>query len=70
MLKCLCLFALLIFLFLHTVPAFCGVSKTMTFQVTATLPEHVMSNNANLLAQTQTVIRNNKTTRLTSIVVL
>jgi hypothetical protein len=50
----------------------------MSFQLSVTMPEHVIvnntsvspfSNNAYQLVQTQTVIRNNKTISLTSIVV-
>ena len=72
------LIALTILTFIQAVPAYCGVSRTMTFQLSVTIPEHVMSyklgmtpfsNNVYQLVQTQTVIRNNKTIQLTSIVV-
>ena len=61
---------------IQTLPAYSGATKTVTFQVSATLPEHVISNNINTalnsssqLVQTQTVFRNNKTISLTTIVV-
>jgi len=77
MLKFLILLALTTVIFIQTVPAYCGGSRSLL--VSATLPEHVMtnnnlertsfSNNPYQLAQTQIVIRNNKTITLTSIVV-
>lgn len=79
MFKLYILFILTIVIFMQPVPAFCGATRTMTFQLSVTIPEHVIvnnnresvpfSNNTNQLVQTQTVIRNNKTIRLTSIVV-
>ena len=79
MLKCLVLLTLTIITFMQTLPAYCGVSRTETFQISVTIPPHVMandalnvipvSNNAFQLVQTQIVIRNNKTISLTSIVV-
>ena len=78
MLKLFILAALTIFICLQTVPAYCGASRTMAFQVSVTIPEHVMFNNdicysifkqSYQLVQTQTVIRNNRAISLTSIVV-
>ncbi len=79
MLRPFILLALTIVIFIQTVPAYCGASKTTTFQLSVTIPEHVIlnnnlegtpfSNNLYQLVQTQTVIRNNKTISLTSIVV-
>jgi hypothetical protein len=79
MLKLLTTFILTIVLFILTPPAYSSVSRTMAFQLSVTIPEHVflnnnlgntaLSTNAYQLAQTQTVIRNTKTIRLTSIVV-
>jgi hypothetical protein len=66
--KLLFLSAIAIFIIIQTGPAFCGVSRTETFQLSVTIPEHVMENNKQLV-QTQTVIRDNKSIRLTSIVV-
>jgi hypothetical protein len=64
---------------MQTVPAYCGVSRTFILQISATIPEHVMtnnnlsitpfSNNTYQLIKTQTVIRDNKSISLTSIVV-
>lgn len=77
--KLLYLIALIIFLILQEEPAFCGATRTMSFQISVTIPEHVMLNNdlnaappastPFQLVQTQTVIRNNRTISLTSIVV-
>jgi hypothetical protein len=79
MIKCLILFALTIVISLPAITAYCGGSGSMTLVVSATLPEHVMdndisgaaplSNNLVQLVQTQTVIRNNQSIRLVSIVV-
>ena len=79
MLKFFILLALTTVIFIQTVPAYCGVSRTMTFQLSVTIPPHVIankalgltafSNNPNQLIQTQAVIRNNKSISLTSIVV-
>ena len=79
MLKLLPLLVLTIVIFMQVVPAYCGVSRTMSFQLSVTIPPHVIvnnslniipfSNNHYQLVQTQTVIRNNKSIRLTSIVV-
>ncbi len=79
MLKFLILLTLTTVIFIQTVPAYCGVSRTVTFQLSVTIPEHVIvNNNLNLsqfsnnpfqLVQTQTVIRNNRSISLTSIVV-
>jgi hypothetical protein len=73
------LFAVAIFIIIQTEPGFCQISKTTVFNISVTIPEHVISNNdlaispvsnhLNQLIQTQTVIRNNKTISLTSIVV-
>ena len=75
MLKLFILPALTIVIFLQTVPAYC---TTATFQISVIMPEHVMlnndpgrtlfSNSPYQLVQTQTVIRNNQSIRLTSIV--
>ncbi|MBF0503465.1 MAG: hypothetical protein HQL14_00030 [Candidatus Omnitrophica bacterium] len=62
---------------IQTEPAFSAVTRTLTLLVSATLPEHIMTNslniapisNTNQLIQTDTVIRNNKSVRLTTIVV-
>jgi hypothetical protein len=80
MLQLLILLALTTVIFMQTVPAYCGVPRTITLKISATVPEHVMtnnnpgvtpfSNNAFQLVQTQTAIRNNKSINLTSIVVL
>jgi len=77
--KLLFLSAIAIFIIIQTEPVFCGVSKTATFRLSVTIPEHVMgnnnlsvsplSNNSNQLVQTQTVVRDNKSISLTSIVV-
>jgi len=67
MFKCLTWLTLTIIAFMQTEPAFSG-SRTLTLEVSATIPEHVMENN-NQSAQTQTIIRNHKTIILTSIVV-
>ena len=77
MLKLLSLFAVVTAIFMQTVPAFCEVSRSTTFHLSVTIPEHVilnnlrapLSNNTVQLVQTQTVIRNNKSISLTSIVV-
>jgi len=73
------LLAVVIFIIIQTEPAFSQISKTTVFQMSVTIPEHVIYNNGLMAApaanhldqliQTQTVIRNNKTIRLTSIVV-
>ena len=77
MLILLILPALAIFILMQTIPAYCGEgSRTLSLQVSATLPQHVMtnsgtqlSNNPNQLAQTQMVVRNNKNISLTTVVV-
>lgn len=79
MLKFFILFAIATVFFLQIIPAYCQSGRTLTLLVSATLPEHVMmtnalepnafSNNPLQLVQTQTVIRNNKSIRLVSIVV-
>ncbi len=79
MLKFLILLVLTIVIFMQTIPGLLRGSRTITLTVSATIPEHVMvnnnpgstsfSNNPNQLVQTQTVIRNNKSISLTSIVV-
>lgn len=67
-------------IFLQSIPAYCAEgSRTISFQVSAYLPEHAMitnnpnalqfSSNAFQLVQTQTVIRDNERINLTSIVV-
>jgi len=68
--------ALIAIIFLQTVPAFCA---SMSLEVSVTIPEHVisqgplssnlLSSNSIQLVQTQTVVRNNQTISLTSIVV-
>ena len=73
------LIALTTVIFIQTMPAYCGVSRTMSFRLSVTIPEHVIfnnnpgvtpfSNNTYQIVQTQTVIRNNKSISLTSIVV-
>jgi len=72
------LLAIVIFIIIQTEPAFSSVSKTTTFFMSVTIPEHVMTNNTaislsshhqNQLIQTQTVIRNNQRINLTSILV-
>lgn len=78
MLKCLILLVLIVVFFTQTPPAYCG-SRSISLIVSATLPEHVMDigtpgiapflNNPNQLVQTEMVVRNNKSIRLTSIVV-
>jgi hypothetical protein len=80
MLKLLILAALTIVILIQTVPAYCAVGlRTISMQVSATLPEHVMaydnltvtrfSSSPYQLVQTDTVIRNNQSFRITSIVV-
>jgi len=79
MFKLLTLLVLTIAIFMQTAPAYCGVSRTMVFQLSVTIPEHVIlnsgiaaapfSNNPYQLIQTQMVVRNNRTISLTSIVV-
>ena len=79
MLKLLSLFALIIIIFMQALPAYCGVTRTMVFHLSVTIPEHVISNNGlkttsfsinpYQLVQTQTVLRNNKSISLISIVV-
>ncbi|MDE2222764.1 MAG: hypothetical protein KGK03_06810 [Candidatus Omnitrophica bacterium] len=77
MFKLLPLLALSILIFVQTVPAYCAVSRTVTFQVSVTIPPHVMlnpsggtfGNNPYQMVQTQTLIRNNQTIRMTTIVV-
>jgi hypothetical protein len=77
MLKLFILLAVAISIFIQTVPAYCGVSRTTTFQLSVTIPDHVIlssspspfSNNPYQLAQTQIVMRNNRNISLTSIVV-
>jgi hypothetical protein len=80
MLKLFILLALGTIVFLQTAPAYCGVSKTATFQLSVTIPEHIIfnsnlaaatpfSNNPYQLIQTQIVMRNNRNINLTSIVV-
>jgi len=71
--KLLILLALTILISLPAVNAYCAGS--MTLVVSATLPSHVMdnnallqSNNADQLVQTQTIIKNNKSFVVTSIV--
>ena len=76
MFKCLTLLSLIVFVFIQTLPAYC---RTAAFQLSVTIPEHVMLNNSLVaapfsvnpyqLVQTQTVIRNNQNVSLTSIVV-
>ena len=78
MYKCLILLALTIVLTLPAITAYCGGLRSESLVVSATLPEHVManditaaapiSNNIIQLVQTQTVIRNNQSIRLVSIV--
>ena len=78
MFKFLILLALTIVIIIQTAPAYCLGSNTVSFQVSAIMPEHVMfnsnhealafSNNFQQISQTQTVIRNNRTISLTSIV--
>jgi len=77
MLKFLPLLLLTTVIFMQSIPAYCGVTRTASFQVSVTIPEHVMlnssgtplSNSPYQLIQTQIVMRNNKNTNLTSIVV-
>jgi len=72
--------ALTTFIFLQAVPAFsAGASRSMTFELSVTVPQHVMSSNALSgtafssnsfqLVQTETVVRDNQRINLTSIVV-
>ncbi len=42
MLKFFILLALTTVIFIQTVPAYCGGSKTMTFQISVTVPPHVI----------------------------
>ena len=77
--KLLYLLAIAIFIIIQTEPAYCGVSKSESFEISVTIPEHVISNNnsqanpflnnTHQLVQTQTVIRDNKSITLTSVVV-
>ena len=77
MLKLFILLALTIATFIQAAPAYCGVSRTTVFRLSVTIPEHVIfntnpqnaSHNPYQLTQTQTVMRNNKSISLTSIVV-
>jgi len=76
MLRSLSLLALTAVILIQTVPAYCG---SMSLEVSAIVPPHVMAyNSLNInpssanpaqLVQTQTVIRNNKSVDLISIVV-
>jgi hypothetical protein len=81
MLKLLIPAAVAIAIFIQAFPAYCGVSRTATFELSVTIPEHIVTNSALVassftnnpfqfqLIQTQIVMRNNKSIRLTSIVV-
>ncbi|MDE1920418.1 MAG: hypothetical protein KGJ09_02190 [Candidatus Omnitrophica bacterium] len=77
MLKLLPLLVLTALIVFQTVPAYCAVSRTVTFQLSVTIPPHVMlnpsgsafPNNPYQITQTQTLIRNNQTIRMTTIVV-
>ena len=79
MIKFIILFVLAIVVFIQTIPAYCGVSKTTVFNLSVTIPEHVLtssnasaipfSRNPYQLIQTQMVMRNNQSISLTSIVV-
>jgi len=77
MIKIYILFALAIIILMQIQPAYCGVSKTMVFQLSVIIPQHVLLN-ANLnvtpfagnqIVQTETVMRNNRSITLTTIVV-
>ncbi len=78
--KLFILLALAIVIFIQTAPVYCsGISRTMIFHLSVTIPEHVIFNNDLVstpfsknpyqLVQTQTITRNNKNIQLTSIVV-
>jgi hypothetical protein len=76
--KLFTLIAVVTVIFLQAGHAYCGVSKTMTFRLSVTIPPHVIYDTSNgtpisnypfQLIQTQTVMRNNKSIQLTSIVV-
>ena len=78
MLKFSILLVVMTAVFLQTIPAYCGVSRTTSFQISVTIPPHVIvndittaqfSNNPYQLVQTQMVTRDNKNISLTSIVV-
>jgi len=79
MLKILILLAVTGLVFIQTQPAYCGGLRSISVQISVTIPEHVMvnnnlgaapfSNNPDQLVQTETVIRNNQSISLTSIVV-
>ena len=79
MFKILLILAYVGLLFIQTTPAYCEGSRTLTLQISVTMPEHIMannnsqvtsfSNNSNQLVQTETVVRNNQNIRLTTIVV-
>ena len=71
-------FAIVIFIIIQEEPGYCQITKTTTFHISVTIPEHVLSpglgiapdtNHSNQLIQTQTVMRNNKAVSLTTIVV-
>ena len=76
MLKILILLGVTILIFILTTPAYCS---TTVFHISATIPEHVMTNNIpgvnpfpqnlNQSVQTETVIRNNHNIQMTTIVV-
>jgi hypothetical protein len=78
MFKRIAVFAITSVIVMQTLSAFGGVSRSMMFQISVTIPEHVIlngvssapfANNPYQLVQTQTVVRNNKTIQLRSIVV-
>ena len=79
MLKLLILLVLTTVFIMQSLPAYCAGTRVISLQVSATLPEHVMANSINgipqfsdspmQLVQTETVIRNNQSIRLVSIVV-
>jgi len=79
MFRILILLAFTTVIFMQAIPAYCGASRTESFELSVTIPEHVFYSNAaqvnpfmmntHQVVQTQTVVRNNQTITLTSIVV-
>jgi hypothetical protein len=78
MLKLFILLALTILISLPAITAYCEGSRVASITVSATIPQHVMESNAlgitptvnnpNQLVQTKTVVINNKSFIITSIV--
>ncbi|MBF0511703.1 MAG: hypothetical protein HQL13_05160 [Candidatus Omnitrophica bacterium] len=78
MIKFLIIFLFTIVFFLPAIPGFCGESRTVTFQLSLTIPPHVMwspagdlqgTSRSNQIVQTDTMIRNNRMVEMTSVLV-